>query len=231
MKITNIVQFKTIFTATQSDELSNEDEPFEWISREKDEFCNICYEVLEESSSTALQECGHWFCNICYKEHLESSFNLGLQKITCPEYNCDKVVDLATMVSLTNIRDIQRMEMRAAETSTSASSIKWCPNQLCGRMLQLPNGASNISVCQCGTNVCTDCHKEGHWPASCEHYAFYRKKLDDFKDDIFVNAYWIPNDVQLRGKNCPKCKRFIVKNGGCPNMMCVCGEWFCWSCL
>jgi hypothetical protein len=37
--------------------------------------------------------------------------------------------------------------------------------------------------------------------------------------------------VKVRGKQCPKCKRFIEKLGGCFYMNCACGAQFCWGCL
>jgi hypothetical protein len=34
----------------------------------------------------------------------------------------------------------------------------------------------------------------------------------------------------VEGKHCPKCKNFVYKDGGCPQMVCRCGQLFCWYC-
>ncbi|XP_052098747.1 uncharacterized protein LOC127733423, partial [Mytilus californianus] len=66
-----------------------------------------------------------------------------------------------------------------------------------------------------------------HWPVPCDNAPAYWKKLKLLGDDITIS----PSFVKVRGKSCPKCKRFVEKLGGCFLMSCACGASFCWGCL
>ncbi|XP_050394902.1 uncharacterized protein LOC126812520 [Patella vulgata] len=206
---------------------------FEWIMIDDDQeerCCNICFEDISSNStlsSTSLRCCGHWFCDGCWREHLLNNFRAGLQKCLCPEYDCDKEVDDWTMVTLVNIRDIKRRQTRNITVNlTTSNSSKWCPNKRCGRIIQNLSCSGSTILCKCGIEVCFNCMREGHWPATCEQFSTYERKLRAYNG---IDCTTIPV-VRVRGKHCPQCNNFIVKNGGCPNMMCICGTCFCWSC-
>ncbi|XP_050394896.1 uncharacterized protein LOC126812512 [Patella vulgata] len=213
---------------------------FEWVlaNDSEERCCNICFENISTQScisSTSLLSCGHVFCDGCWREHLLNNFRAGLQKCLCPEYDCDKDVDVWTMVTLVNIRDIKRRQTRKITDNIDNSSptLKWCPNKRCGRILQNLNSADDSGmavVCKCGRDVCFSCTREAHWPASCEQFAFYFNKLNAFGHDVLSYNDTVPA-IQVYGKHCPKCNKFIEKNGGCPSMVCVCGAQFCWSCV
>lgn len=41
-----------------------------------------------------------------------------------------------------------------------------------------------------------------------------------------------PDDMQKRGKFCPKCFVSVIKTDGCPSMRCtMCDHYFCWTCM
>lgn len=50
----------------------------------------------------------------------------------------------------------------------------------------------------------------------------WRKKCQDDSE----TSNWI----QSNAKSCPKCAKFIEKNGGCNHISCSCGHHFCWVC-
>ncbi|KAK6195802.1 hypothetical protein SNE40_001157 [Patella caerulea] len=210
---------------------------FEWIMIDDDQeerCCNICFENISSQSirpSTSLRSCGHWFCDGCWREHLLNNFRAGLKKCLCPEYDCDKEVDDWTMVTLVNIRDIKRRQIRNITVNmTTSRSSKWCPNKMCGRIMQNLSCSGSTILCKCGTVVCFSCMKEGHWPSTCEQFSTYERKLRAYNEILGFDSTSIPV-VRVRGKHCPECNTFIVKNGGCPQMKCsMCGTYFCWSC-
>lgn len=45
-------------------------------------------------------------------------------------------------------------------------------------------------------------------------------------DDSVFESWVLQNNVKF----CPRCKRRVIKNGGCPSMVCVCSYAWCWRC-
>ena len=85
-------------------------------------------------------------------------------------------------------------------------------------------------ACPCGKRFCFACHGDPHWPLSCQDRAQYDALLRQKGDRDKRPALMLSTDVEVRGKNCPKCNRFIVKEGGCPYMTCLCRHTFWWCC-
>ncbi|XP_045170315.2 uncharacterized protein LOC123532791 [Mercenaria mercenaria] len=201
------------------------------VASPKDRFCCICYTTLEDANpGTALISCSHWFCDGCWKEYLETKVNNGALDIQCPEYDCSKIVDPGTFLSLINMRDVIRHAKCCHDTQVEQQkSARWCPNEKCDRVLKRNCEDAKNSQCTCGINVCFECLQPPHWPASCDSIKSYYKKMRD-TGDIAIEPPDLNNQVVVRGKNCPSCHRFIEKNGGCPSMVCVCRAHFCWGC-
>ncbi|KAK7102979.1 uncharacterized protein [Littorina saxatilis] len=101
-------------------------------------------------------------------------------------------------------------------------------------------------VCTCGSHVCFQCLSPAHWPASCAQAEDYRHKLattvfPDREAEVHDDHNIALEAKQKReleeqkvmlveGKYCPRCRNFVYKNGGCPQMTCNCGQNFCWFC-
>ncbi|KAK3612010.1 hypothetical protein CHS0354_021685 [Potamilus streckersoni] len=213
------------------DDVSPELEGYELVGPDE-VMCYICYEELGGSvRSTALLKCGHMFCDSCWREHLLTSIKEGSRKMVCPEYECEKEVDVGTMMSLINLEDLLKFQKRCHDYHVEEGlAAKWCPNARCGRVLQTTLKGPVIVHCECGLALCFVCLQEAHWPAPCERASTYRDKLRKSGDESIIPVEVI-KDVEVRGKNCPFCKRFFEKNGGCPHMVCPCGQAFCWGCL
>lgn len=201
------------------------------ISTPTDKFCSVCFESVGGMvSATALMSCGHWFCDSCWKEHLITGIKEGKTALMCPEYDCDKNVDMGTLISLVDINYIVRFLRRCHDTEVEQQSVtKWCPNPVCGAVVKIPSSEVKTVTCRCGRKMCFDCLGEMHWPAPCDAASSYRKKLVENGDDTLMPFEDIQT-VEIRGKPCPCCNRFVEKNGGCPFMYCVCRKSFCWGC-
>ena len=212
-------------------------------------FCPICFEEIDVHGSksltaTALNTCRHWFCDVCWRTHLLNSINSGSLRIRCPEFKCENIVDIITMASLINIRDIQHLHQHNITMDVQEShNKKWCPYPGCGRVLVTSATTSDITTvptsmtCGCGTSLCFNCMQTAHWPASCEQTKAYKETIVRQKDYIelmYHDEYFITEVipfVKVKGKSCPRCSRFIEKDGGCQYMSCPCGVSFCWICL
>jgi hypothetical protein len=74
---------------------------------------------------------------------------------------------------------------------------------------------------KCGK--CADCFNYCKINTSCDKTNIIENK--NFTCDDCINK------KQLNIKTCPKCKKKIIKDGGCDHMKCVCEYNFCWRCL
>ncbi|XP_033757952.1 uncharacterized protein LOC117340295 [Pecten maximus] len=199
------------------------------------DICSICFGPISEGSATALQSCGHWFCNTCWNEHLIASENGVLGAVTCPEYNCKSKVVFNVLLTMSHFRLVERIFRRIRNNIIETdSNTKWCPNKNCGRIVKYKKtskGQCSNVTCDCGTQMCFDCLQPAHWPLPCDQYTSYAAQLRENGDDRFyIKASSDTRIDFIRGKECPKCKRFIEKDGGCFHMTCVCNTSFCWGC-
>ena len=201
---------------------------FECISSE---FCEICFDQITEGRKhgTALTACGHWFCDECWIVHCRSRMIMGANNISCPEYKCKETVDESVLLTFINVFEILNMKRRAKDNMFQCSEYtKWCPNPQCGRVIKVnnPEQAKDVA-CQCGTLICFQCQQKSHWPVTCQMAPLYWKKMKRLGHDHLL----MDMSLLVRGKQCPKCKRFVEKRGGCFYMNCICGAQFCWGCL
>ena len=143
----------------------------------------------------------------------------------------------------------------------SCPTAKWCPNPNCGRVIRLNSKLSsglaqhgsdqatthndmlNLDVsCSCGQNWCFSCLSPAHWPARCEQAQSYLDKVSSIKPIKEIvdeepeiptakPKYRPPKPVEVEGRLCPRCLKFIQKNGGCTHMVCTCQYAFCWKCM
>ncbi|XP_005089037.1 uncharacterized protein LOC101852582 [Aplysia californica] len=249
LRFTELEQNTDLFSMTLS-QLGSSGEDY-------DIFCQICYESVTPSHvdslpGTALTKCGHVFCNECWKTHIRTRMTDGAVKILCPGYDCDVTVGPVTLLSLIHSSEVAQLLQRQKEDEVETSeNSKWCPNPTCGRVIKMetkaitPDMTYDVS-CACGFNVCFVCLGSAHWPAHCEQADDYTGRLydlslpkeveDDPTESLPLKAVQpmpkqVPEIMHVEGRLCPKCNRFIEKNGGCPHMSCKCGHHFCWKCL
>lgn len=197
------------------------------------EFCNICFEIIDNKPATALQTCGHWFCDECWRDHFATKLGTGTCKVTCPEFDCKATMNKAVIVTIASLPLVEKLFHREQETIISSDNAKkWCPNAKCGRILTSTTAGKYVNVtCDCGFEICFDCLGPAHWPVPCSKTSTYWKKLsqgNDVNRMLFMDR--LENVSTVRGKWCPTCNQFIEKQGGCFSMTCVCGTVFCWGC-
>ncbi|XP_052086108.1 uncharacterized protein LOC127723514 [Mytilus californianus] len=225
--VTRKALFKEIFNNSLRDNETVVEHDFGCISTE---YCGICLDFIAEGGKpgTALSSCGHWFCDQCWIDHCRSRMNMGSVNITCPEYGCKEIAADAVLLTFINVFEVLGLKRRDHDLKLQASDAKWCPNPNCCRVIKVTNPEKAKDVaCKCGTHICFQCLQPPHWPVPCDKAPAYWKKLKLLGDDITLSTSF----VTVRGKSCPKCKRFVEKTGGCFIMRCVCGADFCWGCL
>lgn len=195
------------------------------------EICFICFETMNENRpGIAMESCGHWFCRDCWREHL---LNKNFSKLLCPEFKCDKEVDFSTILQILNISEVRKYLIRRRESLVQMQQ-KYCPNEKCGRVISTLLARTHTNAaCECGVKFCSHCFKFPHWPAPCDtsqqYWGLLKKKGIEMTINDSDYSTSVP-EMLVQGKVCPKCKRFIEKDGGCFSMRCICGTTFCWGC-
>ncbi|GFR78277.1 E3 ubiquitin-protein ligase ARIH1 [Elysia marginata] len=217
----------------------------------------IDFTQKETVQATQLNACGHLFCDLCWQTHLRTQFREGAVHMVCPGYQCKTQLGPSTLLSLLHVTEVAHILQRACEDEVEVCpTAKWCPSPSCGRVIRLatissenptcaeaPTSALDMSLdvtCGCGEEWCFTCLSPAHWPAGCEQAQAYldmsrrfKPRQDTLDNDVDVTTAKsrVEEPLEVEGRLCPRCGRFIYKNGGCPHMMCKCGHNFCWTCL
>ncbi|XP_077971729.1 uncharacterized protein LOC120346560 isoform X2 [Styela clava] len=204
----------------------DEDFDYEFIDNfttKKD--CNRCGLNCDESyyAGFALERCRHWFCLDCWSHFTISHTTFDIE---CPEQDCHEKPNKVTKLLLWNLLIVKQHNHRQNDKKNSPMLYD-CSN--CSGITKMTalqeypiSITSTMVTCLCGSSKCVDCEKDAHWPVSCNVAAGIAEEIEIVKRK---------QDFLVRGKTCPKCTYFIVKNGGCHNMQCFCGTQFCWNCL
>ena len=174
------------------------------------EICTSCYGDMDPTTPmTALKACAHWMCNDCWKNYLESSIK-RVKVIFCPEWNCDTIVDVGTMLSLVNVRcmNIYEGNIEKCLVNLSRAYVK-CPMKSCANIVQVVGPSIDHVRCRCGHQFSIHCKQEPHFPATCSAYRLYM-------DEVYRNGDQISDfnaTTMVKGRNCVSCNNFIEKNG------------------
>lgn len=212
--------------------------------------CFICYTDLSKLKKLTLDNleiksdwskyylslnCSHNFCCDCWAYYVESRLDdiLTLVNSNCPQVNCNiKVPEKALMVFTKSLNDEEKMatlKKAILKNFTDFNKdMKWCPAPGCGICIRSFSHYNREIECECGTNFCFSCGKEGHRPCQCEMVNAWDLKNSSESENV--------NWLLANTKQCPQCKKFIEKNQGCNHMTCRqsaggCGYEFCWICL
>ena len=210
--------------------------------------CSNCFdEIPSETHLTTINKCGHSFCNDCWEEYFKAKITQELTNdIKCLAYKCESAIDVVTVLSKVTW-DLLSLYVKGytKQLIQKSKNIELCPNNDCQHVIivdealipPVPSASEILSrtlevqCAQCHRSWCFTCKKTTHWPLSCQTYA----KLDKITEQLVkygnVDSSGRPLKMNVLGKHCPRCGKFIEKNGGCYVMMCICStEGFCWNC-
>ncbi|XP_050403800.1 E3 ubiquitin-protein ligase arih1 [Patella vulgata] len=191
--------------------------------------CEICCLGKTMGAMTGL-ECGHRFCAECWTDYLTAKImdeGMG-QTISCAAFNCDILVDDATVMSL--LKD-PKVKLKYQQIITNSfvecnRLLRWCPAPDCGHVVKVKYFDCKPVQCSCSHIFCFACGENWHDPVRCFWLRKWIKKCDDDSE----TSNWIAANT----KECPKCNVTIEKDGGCNHIVCKnhnCKADFCWVCL
>ena len=190
--------------------------------------CDICYEEDCLKAEMIVCERGCQFCPGCVKRGAEIQLGQNTDSIRCIKlaacgaeislHHLNNVLSSSQMKSLESIK--QQKEVEAA----GIENLVHCPGCNYGVIID-PDNTEKIIVCknpECGRETCRSCGEENHIPQSCEEAETEsevraRTRVEDAMTDALV-------------RECPRCKRKFVKEGGCNSMRCECGQSMCYLC-
>ncbi|PRP75912.1 hypothetical protein PROFUN_15365 [Planoprotostelium fungivorum] len=187
----------------------------------------------EKREEGTRMRCGHFFCRECCSSYLNVQISEGMtwNRLKCPGYKCEMMMDVATIASTAISDDTWRKlcEFSQQEFVDEAEEYRWCVTKNCGKVIHSTKARVMIH-CTCHNVYCFACGADYHWPATCEQNAWYQKQYSSGKvsstiaeDEAFIRRFTRP---------CPECRAPIEKDGGCNHMSCKkCHAQFCWVCM
>jgi len=202
--------------------------------------CSVCLEEVD--FSTFMLECKHSFCNQCWTRYIETKVYLGNVDITCLELECDTAVDFVTAMKFLSNKSFSIFHKLLFNSFILKNRSKCCPNLKCERVA-IPSLKENqqssskihcnipIVNCTCKASWCFNCQLGEHWPVSCELRQQYEDQMTKEFNYFYMTKTGRFYETKIRGRRCPFCNVYVEKNGGCPQIVCICGKDFCWTCL
>ena len=226
----------------------------ELIIRDQNELCATCYCPDDQLYSTGY--CNHYICKDCLPNHYRTEVEKNQNSIKCVEKDCKLPYSDELLSMLTESLDkklLQNVRIRAIVEASKKSNYNWfllpctktanCPFylQISKNILQKNQRQSVTIHCKCDASYCSKSllkennlydgppcdEKEGHEPLSCWHVKCYdayvpkedrkRKVNDSDENRQFIQKFTRP---------CPKCKKRVMRDGGCKHMSCPCGAYF-----
>ncbi|CAM0875837.1 unnamed protein product [Alopecurus aequalis] len=186
--------------------------------------CMVCFDELSMSVVSTM-DCGHYFCNECWTEYFKASVDSGKKQIRCMGLKCPALCDEAVVQRLLGHRypdAARRFDSFLLESYLDNNLfVKWCPSvPHCGRAIRVGADERHCEVeCTCGVGFCFVCAAEAHSPCPCTMWEQWEVKCNGESETV--------NWILANTKNCPKCFKPIVKEGGCNLVTCKCGQYLC----
>ena len=163
---------------------------------------------MDEEEQLFQMGCGHPFCKECWVQYLEENISShGKEKITCPEYKCDIVVDEFTIEDLLKAagqeETLARFYQRVADAIVQRRpTLRWCPSPHCDMVVGASHSKVGVVSCKCEYKFCFQCGEEDHTPLLCGMLkAWIKKCIDDSEVGLngasvpFIGSFLHPHDA------------------------------------
>lgn len=194
--------------------------------------CQICFD------DKPLQECcflvcGHQYCRECLNTQFAGAIQENnLAQMRCPHPDCGRgqlTEQDVWEITQGDRQLVQRFADRlAAEHINQERNIRQCPSANCRYAFINENGVANTMRCPgCNEVYCSNCLQPHPTTTTCAAAAEIRT-LNNPDVAARTDAAWLAENT----RDCPRCNRRILKDGGCLHMTCRgCRYEFCWHCL
>ena len=176
--------------------------------------CPICFDDFPAESMVNIHSCKvHVYCVECLAGHATSLINTAeVARLYCPAPDCKQPFEEADIKALVPPEVYDRyLQFLVLEHLKDAAHI-WCPScsaPILASDVTCPSPTSLVICPTCSAYICSSCSKPYHAASMCDGSTI---------DDPDLLAYL--HEQGLKVKECPKCFRYVQKNGGCNHMSC-----------
>ncbi|RPA83189.1 hypothetical protein BJ508DRAFT_324778 [Ascobolus immersus RN42] len=172
--------------------------------------CSACLEVFPKLAAITCP-CDDVYCKACLRQMFVFATK---DESVFPPKCCQKEIPLPKRVLSKEER--KAFDIAAAEFRTLGRRT-YCYN--CSKFIsakRIKEGIDEAKCRACRVSTCTRCGKAYH--------------PEDFCDDKEGEKRLLTMLKKHNWSRCGKCQRIVIKNGGCNNMVCLCGNNFCYRC-
>eukprot|EP01130_Rhizamoeba_saxonica_P004154 TRINITY_DN170_c0_g1_i1.p1 TRINITY_DN170_c0_g1~~TRINITY_DN170_c0_g1_i1.p1 ORF type:complete len:507 (-),score=106.68 TRINITY_DN170_c0_g1_i1:453-1973(-) len=191
--------------------------------------CPICFDDFGIEEIYLIDGCFHRYCRVCLEMMLVSKINEGaVKKISCPDPGCGQEIEYheVKQILVTDNHWQKYEDFLTRKSLETMENLRWCPRPDCGNAM-IGDPDRPMMICpneECRFSFCFNCKEEWHSDATCEEYQEW--KIENSEAEARYQEW-----VEQNAKECPSCKTYIEKNGGCNHMTCKsCSHEFCWLC-
>lgn len=183
--------------------------------------CPVCMEPhsMEDAFEMA---CGHIVCREGARRYVVEHFRTPPVKCPMPASECgrdmspDEILDMLTPEEQ---QQYYTASLKAYEESNPL--VKHCMRPNCPGIVELVDENDTHCICpMCQTEWCSACVVPWHVNLTCAQYKERREENDTAEERTIAFIR------QMGWPQCPRCHRFVVKNGGCDHIRCLCAADF-----
>jgi hypothetical protein len=161
-------------------------------------------------------------CKECIANSLSASLDLKpAEQIGCLDENCNAVWDSTDHVTrYLSSEDFLRYSELLFQTFVATNKmVKYCINKDCNAPALVDTtrpGYPQLECFECKKRHCMNCAVEWHTDMTCQEYRL--KNVDEAQSKEEIDTLKVLQKQKAR--RCPHCSLAVIKDGGCPSMIC-----------
>ncbi|XP_019253073.1 PREDICTED: probable E3 ubiquitin-protein ligase RNF217 isoform X2 [Nicotiana attenuata] len=192
--------------------------------------CDICVDEKSTSELFKIMGCTHSYCKECMAKYVASKIQENISQISCPVLGCNGLLEPYYCRSILPKEVFDRWGDALCEKMILGSERFYCPFKDCSALLIDENRDGNLVITQsecpeCRRLFCAKCKVAWHSGISCEEFEKLNKDERE-REDIQLMQLAKGQEWQ----RCPRCRMYVARSAGCPQMRCRCGCYFCYKC-
>ena len=189
--------------------------------------CPICMDSLLSKPTIIPMNCTDKIHFECLEKYLVGQIDERKFPIKCPIPQCKTEISVEDIKNSLQTRlDYQKLYDDFSfqfYIDRNPENYKHCLTANCKNVVAWDGDNRHFACDVCKKDYCLVCGTDWHNGMTCEQYKQHKSNQGD---DVFKNFA-----TQMGYKNCPKCKFYVERNGGCNHMACTrCQTNFCYAC-
>jgi len=187
--------------------------------------CGCCFASYRFQSMVQCPE-AHLFCRTCMKSYAANLLGMDDPKINCIDQSgCAAPIpesELRRFLPDGMMKLWERVKQRKEIEAAGLVGLEECP--FCDYAVIIEDAEDKLLRCGnlgvCGVVSCRTCKKSNHLPKTCDEV-----------DSVLDGRHAVEEAMsQALFRNCPRCQKAFIKDGGCNHMTCPCGVTSCYIC-